>query len=590
MTLKQRTYFVLLAVLLASCSASQKQLVKTDKPVEEELTSAEKALSEEEANELEYLFIEGLKQKKLGKIQNAVSIFSRCLEIDPNSSAAMYEMASIHYANKDLTSASLLLEKAISLNAENPWYKLMLAEIYRQREQFNEAADLYTHLSDQEPENLEYLYYKAVLLGMAEKYPEAIAAYDQLEKKTGLNEQIAVAKQQLFVAGDKPEKAFDEIHKLIDSNPQEPQYYGLLAELYQQQGDSVNALKNYNKILDIDPDNGFVHFSLASYYVEHNDSSKAFEHVKKAFASDQLDAETKMQYYMMQTANPEASEWSEDQVSELLGILSKAHPDDNRIYTLYAESLIRQGKIEEARGYLRQYLETDQDNFVVWQQLLFINNDLMDFDNLYKDSKEAIELFPNQAVLYALNAVASLQLKKYEEALQTIEDGEIYVLDNQALKIQFELYRAEANYNLDQVEEAFKAFDKVIKLDPENYMAMNNYAYYLSIRGEQLEKAERMSGKVVQSNPDNATYLDTYAWVLFKRKNYQLAKFYIESAINSEEAESGVMFEHYGDILYMLGEKEKAVENWKKAQLLGEGTEVLEQKIKESRYIENLTP
>lgn len=591
MTLKHFTYFLMLVLFLASCAVSQKNVVRAQETKEQTKQKVDETLlSEDEQNEFEYLFIEGLKQKKLGNLQNAVSIFSRCLEIDSNSAVAMYEMANIHYANKDLTSASLLLEKAISINPENEWYKLLLAEIYRQRQQFDKAAELYTGLSNQQPDNLEYLYSKAVLMGMAENYEGAIEAYNTLEKKTGLSEQISVAKQQIYMAWEKPEKAFDEINKLIDSNPEEPQYYGLRAELYQQLGDSINALKNFNKILEIDPNNGFVHFSLASFYLEQDDKEKAFEHIKKAFSSEELDAETKIQYYMMQTGDAENSDWSNEQIDQLLDILHETHPDDNRMYTIYAENLMRQGKIDEARNYLREYLKTDKDNFVIWQQLLFMDNDLMDFENLYSESKEAIELFPNQAVLYALNAVASLQLKKYEEALNVIEEGEVYVLDNQSLKIQFELYKAEANYNLDKVEEAFKAFDKVIKLDPDNYMAINNYAYYLSIRGEQLEKAERMSGRVVQANPENPTYLDTYAWVLFKRKNYQLAKFYIESAINNGGAENAVLLEHYGDILYKLGETEKALENWKKAKALGDGTEVLDQKIKESRFIENLVP
>lgn len=587
MTIKKLTYFVLLAVLLSSCSSAQKQVNSTPEVIEKK---KETTLSEDQQNEFEYLFIEGLKQKKLGDIQQAISIFSRCLEIDPNSSVAMFEMANIHYGNKDLTSASLLLEKAISINPDNKWYKLLLADIYRQRQQFTEAANLYTELSAKDPENLELLYYKAVLLGMADQYAEAIKAYDQLEEKVGLSEQIAVAKQEIYLSWDKPEKAFEEIYKLIESDPQEPQYYGLLAELYQKVGDPENALKYFNKILEIDPENGFVHFSLAGYYLEQHDDEKAFDHVKKAFSNEELDAETKIQYYLLQTGDPDSSEWNPDQISELLDILHEAHPDDNRVYPIYAEHLLRQDKPDEARGYLRKYLETDKDNFVIWQQLLFIDNDLQDFESLYEESKEAMELFPNQAVVYALHSVAALQLKKYEEALATLEDGEMYVLDNQSLKVQFELYKAEANYNLNRVNEAFEAFDKVIKLDPDNHMAMNNYAYYLSLRGKNLEKAERMSGKVVQANPDNPTYLDTYAWVLFQRGNYSLAKFYIESAINNGGGDNPVLLEHYGDILYKLGEKGKAIENWKKAKTQGEGTELLEQKIKESRYIENIVP
>ena len=103
----------------------------------------------------------------------------------------------------------------------------------------------------------------------------------------------------LYLKMNQPDKAFEEIQRLIDSKPTEPQYYGLMAEMYQSQGDSVNALKYYQKILEIDPGNGFVHFSLAGYYTEQGDFDKAFEHAKLAFKNDELDADTKIQYYIV---------------------------------------------------------------------------------------------------------------------------------------------------------------------------------------------------------------------------------------------------------------------------------------------------
>ena len=45
--------------------------------------------------------------------------------------------------------------------------------------------------------------------------------------------------------------------------------------------------------------------------------------------------------------------------------------------------------------------------------------------------------------------------------------------------------------------------------------------------------------------------------------------------------------DHYGDILFMCGEKEKAVEQWKRAKELGKSTEVLDQKIERQEYIED---
>jgi len=185
-----------------------------------------------------------------------------------------------------------------------------------------------------------------------------------------------------------------------------------------------------------------------------------------------------------------------------------------------------------------------------------------------------------------LRAVACLQLEKYTEALDILKEGDAYLLDNKLMKVQFELYRAEANYKLGRVEDAFKAFDAVISIDPENWLAMNNYAYYLSVRNENLEKAEQLSGKAVRANPDNSTYLDTYAWVLFMRKDYSLAKFYMETAIKNGGDKNGVIVEHYGDILFMLGQKDKAMEQWKKAEETGDFSEFLSEKIKQGRYLD----
>lgn len=583
MNIKQIGYFALAGMILLSC-ATQKQAVTATPEVKK---VQETVLTEEQRNEFEYLFIEGVKQKKLGNLTGAVSIFSRCLEIDPQSAVALFEMGSLHYANKDLTSASLLLEKAVAINPGNKWYKISLAQVYQQRRQFSEAANLYDELCKTEPANLEFLYSRAVLLGMAERNQEAVEAYNKLEKQTGLNDQISVAKQNLYLAMGKPEKAFEEINKLIESNPDEPQYYGLLAELYQQQGDKANALKNYNKILEIEPDNGFVHFSLASYYIEEGDFKQAFEHIKLAFLNDDLDADTKIQYYMMQTAQPGESDWTDAQIDELLEILHEKYPDDNRMFAIFADHLVRQSKLVEARDYLKKYLDTDKSSFEIWWQYLLISNDLQDWKRLYDDSKESIELFPNQSALYALNAVGALQTEQYEQALKIIAEGENCVGDNASLKIQFAVYRAEANYKLKHVEEAFQAYEDLIQLDPENYMAMNNYAYYLSVQEINLDKAERYSNKVIQANPNNPTYLDTHAWVLFKRKDYSLAKFYIESALENGGAQNGTLVEHYGDILYMLGEKSKAMEEWKRALELGNDSKVLLQKVNENRYIES---
>ena len=573
-----------LAAMLVSCGGSKK--VTEQQVVAAAVDQQQQQVNNEKKQmEFDFLFSEALKQRMLGNPQNAVQLLSSCLEIDPKSSTAMYELADIHATNKDFTSASLLLEKAIGINPGNSWYKQLLAQIYQQTRKFDEAAVLYTELVKSDPENLEFLYSKALMLTNAQKYPEAIEAYRQLEAKTGINDQISVAIQELYMLNKQPEKAFAEIEKLIQHDPSESRYYGLMADLYQSVGDSENALKYYNKILEIEPESGFVHFSLANYYLENNEAEKSFAETKKGFESKNVELQTKMQLYMMLVSNRDEAKLTDEREAELIQVLLENHPGDPMVYTIQADYLLRKGQLKEGRDALLNAIESGNNDFMLWERLLFIDNDLQDWPALHEHGQKAAGLYPNQPSVYLLDGVACIQLEKYNDAIVILDEGIDFIVDNQPLKGQFLMLKGEALYKLNQVDEAFKLFDRSVELSPDNYVGLNNYAYYLSLVGRDLDKAERMSGKVIERFPDNATYLDTYAWVLFKKGNYTLAKFYMESAIKYSTETSAVMFEHYGDILFMLNKLDEAKQYWEKAMNNGGTSEVLKRKIKEQKYI-----
>ena len=571
--------FILLSVIISSCKSGRE--ITSSAPGETKVA----LVPDEKKKEFEYLFIEALKQKMIGNQQRAVSLLSSCLEIDPGSSAAMFELANMHVANNDLTSASLLLEKAISLNPENKWYKLLLARIFSQTGKYAESAALYDQLIKVEPENHEFIYMKAMMFASAKMYDESIKSFNDLEKKVGLNEQITLMKEQIYRDAGKTKEAFAEIQRLIDSNPKEPRYFGLLADAYLDQGDKVNALKYYNKILEMDPGNGFVHFSLANFYQSENNPTLSFEHTLKGFASKEVDIDTKLQLYLLHSGNKEEFKFSDQQLEQLVRVLIDNYGDDFRVYTVFAEHLIRNKQYAEARQQLKNVIDLGINDYMVWEQVVFLDNELQDWENLYTHTQSAIAIFPNQPQLYFFHAIACIQLLKPEEAIAISEEGLMYVVDNPAMSGQLNFIKGESLYKLGKFDEAFQFFDEAIKLDPENFIALNNYAYYLSIIERDLEKAERMSAKVVERFPDNSTYLDTYAWVLFKKKNFTLAKFYMETALKNGGNENPTLLDHYGDILFMLDRVDEAVSFWKKALEYGSDSTVIDQKIKEKRYI-----
>src|SRR6202012_484076 len=119
----------------------------------------------------------------------------------------------------------------------------------------------------------------------------------------------------------------------------------------------------------------------------------------------------------------------------------------------------------------------------------------------------------------------------------------------------------------------------------DNVSTLNNYAYYLSSRGEQLDKAAAMSKHANDLQAHTASFEDTYAWILFKQKKYAEAKTWIQKAMSDNKDKSATQTEHYGDISFFLGDVSTAVDNWKKAKEYGGTSPTLDRKINEKKYI-----
>ena len=72
-----------------------------------------------------------------------------------------------------------------------------------------------------------------------------------------------------------------------------------------------------------------------------------------------------------------------------------------------------------------------------------------------------------------------------------------------------------------------------LKINPSNPTVLNNYSYYLSLRGVDLEKAKEMSFNSNLLEPNNGTFQDTYAWILYKLQQYDEALSWILKAVEN---------------------------------------------------------
>jgi Tfp pilus assembly protein PilF len=91
-----------------------------------------------------------------------------------------------------------------------------------------------------------------------------------------------------------------------------------------------------------------------------------------------------------------------------------------------------------------------------------------------------------------------------------------------------------------------------------------------------------MAAQAVKNQPENSSYLDTYAWVLFTSGKYKDARKIMEKALAKPDVTS-THFEHYGDILFQLGDVEGAVKQWEKARSMTSQHDLIDKKIANRR-------
>lgn len=531
------------------------------------------------------LYYDASKEKVLGNYDKAIELYSKYLEKNPEDAAALYELGSIYFEQNRLDEALEKVGKAVSINPENKWFKTLLVQVYQEQKDFRSAGKIIKKMIEENPDNIENYQDYALNFIYQGEYKEAVDVYDQIEEKIGITEQISVQKQKLYLLMGKYKDAVEELEALVDAYPEEVKFLEMLAEMYITEEEWDKALETYERILEVDPENPYINISLSDYYRKKGDDEKALEYLEAGFANPLLDIDAKIQILLAYYTVNEIYNEMKEEAFKLAGILVETHPDEPKAHSIYADLLYQDNRYEEARSSFRKVLSLDSSKYLVWEQLLFVESELSDFKAMADESGRAIDLFPQQPLLYLFSGVSNYQLRNFELAEKHLSTGVEFVVGNDNMKAQFYSYLGDTYNELDDFERSDESYEKSLKYDPENSIVLNNYAYYLSLRGENLDKAEQLAEKAVELDPENGANQDTYGWVLYKMGKYEEAEKWIGKAIENRES-SAVVLEHYGDVLYKLGDKKGAVKYWEKAIDKGQGSEFLEKKVRDKKLYE----
>lgn len=541
---------------------------------------AVKGLGPEQARKVAEAFFEASKQKMLGNGKEAAVLYHDCIKTDPDNAACHFELGKILYESEELPDALPFARRARQLQPNNEWYSLFEADILMNLGDVPNAVLLYQRLIKAHPDKPEFSYELANAYLYAGKLEEAIKVYDQIEDKLGITEEISIQKERLYLELDKLDKAVAELEKLIGAFPREQRYMGMLAEVYVANDQVEKAYKVYERMLANDADDPILHLNLAEYYKKKGDFGRSFSELTMAFAHPDLNIDQKVQVLMSYYQLTDSDKTLLPQALELLDLTTAAHPKDPKAHAMKADFLYREKKLEKSREAFYETVKLDSGRFAVWSQLVQVSYELADHEAMFRDSEAASELFPNQGIFHLFSGIALNRMNRHSEAVERMQEGEMYTRSEAYMHVQLLSIIGDSYNSLGMFDESDNAFEKALGKEPTNALLLNNYSYFLSLRGDRLERAEEMSRRSNLLRPNQPSYQDTYGWIRYMQGEYADALIWIDKAILHGGGDSGTIVEHRGDILYKLGREDEAREQWKRALELSDHSDGLPEKVR----------
>ena len=492
---------------------------------------------------------------------------------------AKFERTSFEHTD-ELTAALAQMRKHVEAHPEDKYEARLYAHAAFLVNQYQEGLRVLNIQHQLYPQDDNLLSTMADAYEKTSDYQKALAIYDTLQQWRGQSVELSSAKLKAYQALNDTTGAIHEMRALLASAPTNADYNLAMGKMLFMFGYRDSAMVYYDKAQQYEPDNGLTYLTKAEYYLALGDTLNYDRQTYQALVSTDLDVESKLQILVNYTKTLLSAKDTTHRTDHLFDVLIEQHPLEPQIRVLYSEYLMVIDNNEGAAEQIDYALNLDPTNKELWTRLMAYYLYAGNYEKAIEVGDKAIRLNPDNVELYSYLGSSCYSVKQYDKAIE-VYDKALAILDSTQVDDRSNLLsgKADVKFAMGDTIAAFALYDQSLDLNPDNPGTLNNYAYFLALSNRDLDKAERMSAKTIVEDAANPTYLDTYAWVFYMRKEYTMAQLYIEMAINNEEQPTSELFEHYGYILLANGDKQKALEQWRKAIELKPDNEQLVKQI-----------
>lgn len=394
-------------------------------------------------------FFEALKHKGIENYDRAIKELKICLQINDKEAIVYFELGKSYVQLKDYGAAEEALKKAISMDNDNEWYLDELYGVYDEIDDYDKALKTVKLLVKYHPDYKEDL---ARLYLSHEKYKAALRLLDEIDEEFGINDRREALRNDIYNASGKDNDRIEYLEERITNNPKEEHNYLNLIFRHSQQENKKEAFETAKKLLKNIPDSHLVHLALYKFYLDDAEYEKAISSMKLVLNSPKVKPEAKTlvlnDFVKFVQKNPKYER-------ELLEITKEVIDNTpSRTHAEMGQYYVQKGNKEKALDHYKAALKDQGENYNVIKNTILLQIDLKHFEDARSLSKDALDLFPSQPLMYLLNGVANNSLNRPKDALESLEIGVDYIIDDPKMERDFYLQLSAAYRLLNNISKA----------------------------------------------------------------------------------------------------------------------------------------
>lgn len=543
-----------------------------------------------DARKADYYFMEALRQNSQERDDAFFDLLSASWALDsadtaPGLTLGYYIMALGQQDTAYAARGYNLMRRHFDAHPDDYYGAIFYGMINDRLGNSGESVRVWQTLDSLNPNNSDVaLKYAEALMGSNDSLllRKSVTVTDRIERAEGPDLGLTSHKVRALMALKDTASALGELERFRIASPRNPNFYIYSGDVYSAFQLPDSAIANYDRACLVDSTSGLAYYKRAEFYKNRGDSAAYDREVFKALQMETLDLEVKLEMLGSYIRELYTDTLQRPRIQHLFDVLLTQHPHEPQIRDLYSSYLVA---LEDYRGAAEQQevaLDAEPSDIRRWLGVMSLYYSADDYAKSTEVGERALHYFPEDGQLNLMLGGNYEQLDRWDDAMGSFRKALAATPESdREQRSQVMAAIGDVFHHKENTDSAFTYYEKALELNPDNLMALNNFAYYLSLEGKDLDRAEKYAGMCVRAQPDNDTFLDTYAWIFFKKKDYAKAKEYIDQAVDIEaEDPQADVWHHAGDIYYMSGEPAEALEFWEEALKLDPGNALLKKKVK----------